>query len=59
MALVGDFVRTASVLAEGDVEVVALGDWDFRGMIGKYPSLAVEMLQTLARRLRDLEDQLV
>jgi len=59
MALIGDFVRTASVVADTDVEVVALGNWNFRELIGKYPSLAVDMMQTLARRLRDVENQLV
>lgn len=57
MALVDDYHRSASVRAVNDVELLALEQWDFREAIKKYPSIAVEMLQTLARRLRALEEK--
>ena len=56
-ALIDDFCRTASVLAEGPVRAIALEDWNFREYIHKYPSLAIELLQNLARRLRDSQSQ--
>lgn len=59
MALVSDFHRSASIKALTEVEVLALEQWDFREAIKKYPSIAIEMLQTLASRLRALEEQLV
>ncbi len=58
MALVDDFTRTASVVAKEDVEALSLDQWDFREAIKKYPSIAVELLQTLARRIRSLEKEL-
>lgn len=54
-ALIDDFRRTASVLADGDVTAISLRDWNFRDYIKRYPSLAMELLQNLARRLRDSE----
>lgn len=59
MALVDDFTRTASVLAKDDVEAISLDRWNFRETIQKYPAVAVEIMQILARRCRAAEDQLV
>lgn len=57
MALVDDFRRTATVLAEEPSVAISLDQWNFRDSIAKYPSVAVEMLQNMARRLRDSEAQ--
>jgi CRP-like cAMP-binding protein len=55
-ALIDDFRRTASVLAEGPVVAISLDAvWNFREYIKKYPNLAIELLQNLARRLRSSE----
>jgi CRP-like cAMP-binding protein len=55
-ALIDDFQRTASVLADGPVTAISLdSQWNFREYIKKYPSLAMELLQNLARRLRSSE----
>ncbi|MBI4798589.1 MAG: cyclic nucleotide-binding domain-containing protein [Desulfarculus sp.] len=54
-ALIDDFRRTASVQADGPVTAISLRDWNFREYIKRYPSLAMELLQNLARRLRDSE----
>jgi CRP/FNR family transcriptional regulator, cyclic AMP receptor protein len=55
-ALIDDFRRTASVLADGPVVAVSLdAEWNFREYIKKYPNLAIELLQNLARRLRTSE----
>ena len=56
MALIDDYVRTASVVARIDAEVLSLDQWNFRDEIKKYPSVAIELLQTLSRRIRASEN---
>ena len=56
MALIDDYVRTASVVAQGDTELLSLDQWNFRDEIKKYPSVAIELLQTLSRRIRAIEN---
>ena len=56
MALIDDYVRTASVVAKVDTEVLSLDQWNFRDEIKKYPSVAIELLQTLSRRIRAIEN---
>jgi len=56
-ALIDDFRRTASVVADGPVTVLSIRDWNIREYIKRYPSLAMELLQNLARRLRYSEDK--
>ncbi len=55
MALIDDHVRTASVVAKEETEVLSLYQWNIREEIKKYPSIAIELLQTLGRRLRAIE----
>lgn len=55
MAVVDDYVRTASVVADEYTEVLSLDQWNIREEIRKYPSIAIELLQTLGRRLRAVE----
>ncbi|MBW1779977.1 MAG: cyclic nucleotide-binding domain-containing protein [Deltaproteobacteria bacterium] len=55
MALIDDYVRTASVVAKTDTQVLSLDQWNIREEIKKYPSIAIELLQTLGRRLRAVE----
>jgi len=55
MALIDDYVRTASVMANEQTEVLSLDQWNIREEIRKYPSIAIELLQTLGRRLRAAE----
>lgn len=44
------------MLADGPVAANTLDpEWNFREYIKKYPSLAIELLQNLARRLRSSE----
>jgi CRP/FNR family cyclic AMP-dependent transcriptional regulator len=56
MALIDDYVRTASVVALNETEVLSLDQWNFRDEIKKYPSVAIELLQTLSRRIRAIEN---
>lgn len=56
MALIDDYIRTASVVARNNTEVISLDQWNIREEIRKYPSIAIEMMQTLGRRLRVAEE---
>lgn len=58
MALFDDYVRTASVVAKEDTEVISLDQWNIREEIIKNPSIAIELLQTLSRRIRAAEKNL-
>jgi CRP-like cAMP-binding protein len=55
MALIDDLVRTASVVAKKETEVLTLNQLNLRQEMGKYPAIAVELLQMLSRRIRALE----
>lgn len=55
MALIDDHVRTASVVAKEETETLSLYQWNIREEIKKYPAIAIELLQTLGRRLRATE----
>ena len=55
MAVLDDHVRTASVTAEEDAEILSLDQWNLREALEKYPYIAIELLQTLARRVRAAE----
>jgi len=55
MALIDDYVRTASVVADDRTEVLSLDQWNIREEIKRYPSIAIELLQTLGRRLKAAE----
>ena len=55
MALIDDYVRTASVVADDQAEVLSLDQWNIREEIRIYPVIAIQLLQTLGRRLRAVE----
>ena len=55
MALIDDFIRSASVIAREDTRALCIDQWDLRKEIVKSPVLAIELLQMLNRRLRALE----
>ena len=58
MAILDDYTRTASVIALEDTETLSLDHWNIREEIEKYPSIAIELLQTLSRRLRAAQEQI-
>jgi len=58
MALLDNYVRTASVVAREDTEAITLDQWNIREEIKKNPMIAIELLQTLSRRLRKAEEHL-
>ena len=58
MALIDDYPRSATVRALEDTECLELWRWDFRYELHRSPSIAVEMLPDLSRRLRQTNTQL-
>ena len=56
MAILDDYIRAASVVAREDSEVLSLDQWNLREEILKNPSIAIELLQTLSRRLRKAQE---
>jgi CRP-like cAMP-binding protein len=59
MALIDDLVRSASVLALEETCLLSLQADTLLDAIGSYPSLAMELLQTMSRRVRALEKSLM
>jgi CRP-like cAMP-binding protein len=58
MALIDDWVRTASVVAKTEMLVLSLDHWNLRKEIEKDPVISIELLQMLTRRIRVLEKTL-
>jgi CRP-like cAMP-binding protein len=44
--------RTATVVAETPVRILSLSSWNFRAALKEHPSMAIKMLEELARRVR-------
>ena len=59
MSLIDDLVRSASVVAKGDTQILSLDQWDLRKEIEKYPVMAFELLQMLSRRIRTIEKSMI
>jgi CRP/FNR family transcriptional regulator, cyclic AMP receptor protein len=55
MALIEDWVRTATVTADSDLHCYGLTAWDFRPMVQTHPDVAWALLVTMARRVREIE----
>ncbi len=58
MALLDGYLRSASVRALESTECLVLSRWDFLAELRSSPSIAVQMLPVLSRRLREAEAQL-
>jgi CRP-like cAMP-binding protein len=59
MSLIDDLVRSASVIAKGDTQILSLDQWNLRKEIEKYPAMAFELLQMLSRRIRTIEKGMI
>lgn len=55
VALLDDGPRSATVTAATDLQCAGMGAWEFRPFVLEHPEVALTMLQTLARRLREAE----
>ncbi len=58
MALLDNYPRSATVRALQDTSCIAMSRWDFVSELKANPDLAVEMLEVLSRRLRQLEERI-
>jgi CRP/FNR family cyclic AMP-dependent transcriptional regulator len=52
IALLDRGPRMATVVAETPVRTLSLSSWNFRAALKEHPSMAVKMLEELARRVR-------
>ena len=59
MALIDDMIRSATVVARGEVQALCLEQWNLQEEIEKYPALAIELLRMLYRRFIALEKIMV
>jgi len=59
MALVDNLERSASVICRKTTRLLSLDQKDLLAEIGKNPSIAMELLATLSRRVRTLEKAMV
>jgi CRP/FNR family cyclic AMP-dependent transcriptional regulator len=58
MALMDDQARrTATVTADSDLTCYGLTSWEFRPLVETNAQIAWKLLQVMAKRLRDLEQQ--
>lgn len=53
VALLDGGPRTATVTASGEMELLGITEWVFRGLMHEHPSIAMKTLQAVAGRLRD------
>lgn len=58
LALLDGGPRTATVTADGDMEVLVLSKPAFNGVLDEIPTLSHKLLVSLARRLRESEQSL-
>jgi CRP/FNR family transcriptional regulator, cyclic AMP receptor protein len=52
IALLDDGPRTATVVAESDMHLLGLTSWEFKTLLGEYPSITLKLLEQVAARLR-------
>ncbi len=58
MALLDEHPRSATVRALEDTDCLAMSRWDFVSELRANSDLAVEMLEVLSRRVRELDERL-
>jgi CRP-like cAMP-binding protein len=59
MSLIDDLVRSASVVAREDAELLSVDHAHLRTAIEAYPEIAFELLQMLSRRIRAIEKNML
>ena len=55
VALITESDRTATIVADSDVRCYGLTMWDFRPLVEENASIAWQLLQALAKKLREAE----
>ena len=59
MSLIDDLVRSASVVAKDDTQLLSVDQEHLRKVIATYPEIAFELLQMLSRRIRAIEKNML
>ena len=57
IALIDDGARTATVTAATQLQCYGLTSWEFRPLVEENATIAWELLQVLARRLREAQER--
>ncbi|MBO0683515.1 MAG: cyclic nucleotide-binding domain-containing protein [Candidatus Dormibacteraeota bacterium] len=55
MALLDHEGRSADVIARTDLRLAGVPEWGFKPLLAEHPEVAYRLLQTLSRRLREVE----
>jgi CRP-like cAMP-binding protein len=55
MSIIDRSPRSANVVAGGDLECLVFTQWEFRPFLKQHPDVAWAMLESLVRRLREVE----
>jgi CRP-like cAMP-binding protein len=55
MALLDHAGRSATVIAETDVTLATIPEWNFKPFLKEHPEIAYSLLQTLSQRVRQAE----
>lgn len=58
MSLLDQAPRSATIRAIDQTECLMLSSWDFKGLLEKYPSIAIKLLEVLSRRLRVADERI-
>jgi CRP-like cAMP-binding protein len=56
MALLDKEGRSATVVAQDDMRLAGVVEWDFKSFLTQHPEVAYQLLITLSRRLREGEE---
>lgn len=59
MAVLGDALRTASVVALGQARLLSLRDFNLRQAMERHPYIAIELLQVMSQRMQQMEQRLL
>ncbi len=59
IALLDDTPRSASVRADTQVSVLEISRWGFKRLLSENPDIALTVMQTLSRRLRDTDQKMI
>ncbi|MEX2080918.1 MAG: cyclic nucleotide-binding domain-containing protein [Dehalococcoidia bacterium] len=58
MALLDNHRRSATIVAATDVKMIAISRWDFLSEVRDSPDMALALLETMSRRIRELDERL-
>lgn len=59
MAVLDNDTRSSSVMAVEDTECVIITTWDFKDRMKAHPEIAIELLPTVVKRIREINEKLI